>query len=351
MNIDGIVPLTQAKQVAYHSASDVPIVFRNVRREGVAMYRQIELLGLRCVISLRSLADNMWRSRRFGLMLIFVAGVGYLYWSYHIPSPGKAVAALAVVAAVMTFRGELSGLEKFFWTLVLFAFLFVELRAIDKDRATYASEQKEIRGKEAEQFNAIGEEIKLAIKQGQDNFATTATGLSTTIRAVEKTIGNTEPRALIRIADVRPVTNNMRANTPFEFNIWFVNIGNEVATNVIEDGRAYVRKPDDLAVEKEISKDFNKWWVASEHKEPDTTSPSDPSTFFTFKQTFSQSELHAISQHLETIYVIVRFEYSDHRGRWSTDLCLSYQDLMHDLTVAHPCGREYSNPHYVVRQR
>lgn len=40
----------------------------------------------------------------------------------------------------MTFRERLSGLEKFCWMITLFAFLYIEFRAINKDRADYSAE-------------------------------------------------------------------------------------------------------------------------------------------------------------------------------------------------------------------
>jgi hypothetical protein len=119
------------------------------------MYRQFELFGLRWAIRLRSIANDIWKSHYFGWALISCSGLGYLYWSSHVPSPGEAVAALAVLAAIMTFRGEIGGLEKFFWMLVLFAFLFMELRAIDKDRADYAREQGKIKAEKSKHFNAL----------------------------------------------------------------------------------------------------------------------------------------------------------------------------------------------------
>src|SRR5258708_3564271 len=122
---------------------------------GVVMDQQIELFALRWRIKVRSFVNDVWRNQVFGISAILLSATLCVYWSWRTPSPGKAVAAMAVAAAVMTFRGEIGGLEKFFWMVVLFAFLFLELRAIDRDRAIYASEQAEVRKAEHEAFQKI----------------------------------------------------------------------------------------------------------------------------------------------------------------------------------------------------
>jgi len=53
----------------------------------------------------------LWKSKWTGVVLL--AGFTWLFaeWFLYGPSPGKAVAALAVAAAVMTLRPEMGGLE------------------------------------------------------------------------------------------------------------------------------------------------------------------------------------------------------------------------------------------------
>ncbi len=75
---------------------------------------RLSLLVLRWKIRVQDFAERVWGSPKFGLFIILFSSCLYLYWSYRVPSPGKAVAALAVAAAIMTFRGGIGGLESFF---------------------------------------------------------------------------------------------------------------------------------------------------------------------------------------------------------------------------------------------
>jgi hypothetical protein len=150
------------------------------------MYRQPELFAISWGRKLRQGADVIWRHWLTGWVLIACSGLLYLFWAYNIPSPGKAVAALAVIAAVMTFRGEIGGLEKFFWMIILFAFLFMELRAIDRDRAIYAKEQEKARKEEATAFGTIGDGIKTAITMSEDQFKETVSQQSRNFDATMK---------------------------------------------------------------------------------------------------------------------------------------------------------------------
>lgn len=115
-------------------------------------------------------ADVMWKRRLFGWILVFGFGSLYCYWAYRLPTPGKAVAALAVVAAVMQFLGEIGGLEKLGWMALLFAFLLMETKAIDLDRVKYTQDQQKTRAEEIANFSKIGEGIQDSIKQGANQF-------------------------------------------------------------------------------------------------------------------------------------------------------------------------------------
>jgi hypothetical protein len=53
----------------------------------------------------------------------------------HLPSPGWAVAFIAVAAAAMSVHDEMRGWQKGIWLLIIGFFLITELRAISKDRA------------------------------------------------------------------------------------------------------------------------------------------------------------------------------------------------------------------------
>lgn len=89
----------------------------------------------------------------------------YARWCYNLPSPAKAATVLAVIAAIMSYRGEPEGFEKMFWTLVLFAFLFVELRAIDhKDQFDELARQGQERIEE-NNFRLVGRGIETLLSR------------------------------------------------------------------------------------------------------------------------------------------------------------------------------------------
>jgi hypothetical protein len=91
---------------------------------------QLELFTSPRIVRARILAQSIWKNRWFGWVMIALFSLGYLWWCFHIPSPAKAATVLAVIAAIMAYRGEPEGFEKLFWMLVLFGFLFVELHVL-----------------------------------------------------------------------------------------------------------------------------------------------------------------------------------------------------------------------------
>jgi hypothetical protein len=84
-------------------------------------------------------------------------------WNFRVPSPGKAVAAMGMVAAITALRGEMSGTEKAFWLFLLFISLAVEVKAIDRDRKKHDDEQLRIRMEENAKFQHIAKELTAAI--------------------------------------------------------------------------------------------------------------------------------------------------------------------------------------------
>jgi Ca2+/Na+ antiporter len=134
-----------------------------------------------------------------GVVLLALFWALVIYWFFHIPSPGKSVAALAVVATVMTVRGDLSGLEKTFLTLVLFLFVFIEIKAIDKDRADNARQQREFFRAQEENFGSV-------TKQASNNFAETTRGLSTAIDGLNGVLGITQEVAKLSKENLENIT-------------------------------------------------------------------------------------------------------------------------------------------------
>jgi hypothetical protein len=118
-------------------------------------------------------------------MLLAAFSSVYLYWRWNTPTPGKSVAMLAAAAAVITFRAEMKGGEKFLWSLLLIGFLVMEFTSIDKDHQQQAQVLKE----ERERFGEIGRGIDATIKQSEQGFAATTQRSNEIMVATAKAIG------------------------------------------------------------------------------------------------------------------------------------------------------------------
>ena len=78
--------------------------------------------------------EQVWKNAWFGYLLIAVSVSVALWLVWHLPPPGFAIGALAVVAGVMALRPDMGGWEKWFFFVLLLAFMVIEIRAITKDR-------------------------------------------------------------------------------------------------------------------------------------------------------------------------------------------------------------------------
>lgn len=90
---------------------------------------------------------------------------------------GKAIAALAVGASLMSLRMEVNGIEKTAWMLVLFAFLYIEFKAIDRDKIyndnvqdTILKQEKQNLKQQEEQFNTTLGTLLNSQQQERQNF-------------------------------------------------------------------------------------------------------------------------------------------------------------------------------------
>src|ERR1035437_2668023 len=147
--------------------------------------------------------SNLWNNPRTGWALLSVFCALAIRWLLETPSPGKAVAALAVVATVMTLRENLSGLEKTSLTLLLFVLVFIEIKAIDKDRAENQAQQKAFFQAQQKSFNDI-------TTQAGQNFASTTQGLTTSINGMNTVLGTTQSVAKLAKDDLESVTGGNR---------------------------------------------------------------------------------------------------------------------------------------------
>jgi hypothetical protein len=146
--------------------------------------RLYRVLHRRC-LPLRRHADALWQSpwTAAALILSFV-GVATCWW-FFLPSPGKAVTALAVGAAIMNFSGELRGFGKFLWLCILFWLLLIENHAIDKERTDASKAQVAFLQNQHDSFKRVTD-------QATTNFATTTGALTSAIAGLGQIIGSTQ---------------------------------------------------------------------------------------------------------------------------------------------------------------
>ena len=129
-------------------------------------------------------AKRLWNSARIGIPLWIAGALFAGYWFFCVPTPGKAVAALAVVAGIMSVR-EIKILGKISWVVLLVCLLSIEFRAIDKDHADNVKAQKEFFDTQKAGFAGIS-------TQAQTNFAATATSLKVAIMALDSTLKSSQ---------------------------------------------------------------------------------------------------------------------------------------------------------------
>lgn len=173
------------------------------------------------------------------------------------------MAILACVAAAMSVHGDMRKWQKVLWMLLIGALLVVELRAISHDRAETDAKSLAAAGEQQQQFKTIRD-----IQAGE--FRTTAGGLETaiqgiqsTLKAANRTIEQTRPYAAVRFDRFEfsgGSPSEIKANTSYMFNLYYVNIGPATATDVVVLPRIYLGKPEDLKDQAQMVKKFNDLW-------------------------------------------------------------------------------------------
>jgi hypothetical protein len=128
--------------------------------------------------------DFKWHKQPLAIAFVYASLPLLLYWGFSIPSPGKAVAAMAVVAAVMSLRGEMGGKEKLAWTLLLFGFLSVEIKSIDNDRTLAEQERASTVERERKGFDSVAKGIETSISNSDREFRETMSGLNKNMNLV-----------------------------------------------------------------------------------------------------------------------------------------------------------------------
>ena len=114
-----------------------------------------------------------WHDKPLNVFVLYLFIEILWYWEVYIPSPGKAVAALGVAAALMTLREGMSGKEKLAWTVLLFGFLALELTSIDTERKATDEIRVVAREQEIKHFSDIAAGITASIDNSKNQFSTT----------------------------------------------------------------------------------------------------------------------------------------------------------------------------------
>jgi hypothetical protein len=120
-------------------------------------------------VSSLSKRGTTWIGRHFArrhwvfiLLQLVALGVA-IYWLRWLPPTGYAVAAVAGLAAAMTVQTEMQPGHKAAWMLLVGGFLFIEFRAINKDRADFALQELLRRKEENAKFQAIADRLELTV--------------------------------------------------------------------------------------------------------------------------------------------------------------------------------------------
>ena len=286
---------------------------------------------------------DFWNSPWMGVPLWLACGVLTLYWFYHIPPPGYAIGALAVVAGIMSVR-EMKTLAKVSWVFLLISLLVMEFRAIDKDRSDNEKNQIDF-------FNAQKGGFQGIATQADGNFKETAKGLDGSIQGLKEVLGTTQsifkqtiPHAAMRqigfVIQNEPVAPDIfKPGVKYVFNFMYINNGNRAATMIKRKAEIYIAKPDDLVTQQDLARKFEKGWSETKSVEkPLIIQPQIPG-FWTETFELSDTEVSNLVFNGDTIYVLRRMEYSDETGKWWTDRCDHYQRDEHQIyiQVMHSC--------------
>jgi hypothetical protein len=117
------------------------------------------------------------RQHRFFSISQIVAALLIGWWWPHLPSPGYAVAVIAVLAAAMSIHTDMPGPQKAIWMVLIGAFLLIEFRAIKKDREENDKLQAGIRQEERNSFKSVldkeAQNLKDILANQQTNFSGT----------------------------------------------------------------------------------------------------------------------------------------------------------------------------------
>jgi hypothetical protein len=139
-----------------------------------------------------------WQHPTLGRVLLGIAVLLFTVWLFRTPPPNYSVIVMAVAAALMALRPDMSGTEKWLWAAVLLAFAVVEIRAIKLDRAVHDREQFNAALEQARHFQTIADGLKDSISKSDQHFDDTMSGVRGLI-SLEAGVSNTARQSLERI--------------------------------------------------------------------------------------------------------------------------------------------------------
>jgi hypothetical protein len=114
------------------------------------------------------------------------------YWYRNIPKPGYAAALLGLLAAVMSIHSGMRAWQKIIWMLLLGALLFVEFRAIGKDRADFSAAEASRHAQENDRFQTIAAGLTASTSQGQEHFSATISGIQQTVNGLKAAMAQSQ---------------------------------------------------------------------------------------------------------------------------------------------------------------
>ncbi len=131
-------------------------------------------------------------------ILVQVAVAGFIaYWYWQVPPPNKAVLIITGVTVIMALL-EMRASHKAIYLLLVFCLMFIENRAINKDRADYTKDGSARREKENRQFQTISNRLTAAIQSNQEHFDATMNSMKTLITST-RDIATTSNQSLEQI--------------------------------------------------------------------------------------------------------------------------------------------------------
>lgn len=287
--------------------------------------------------------SNLWNSLWFGIPLWCSAAASTLWWLFHLPSPGKAIGALAVVAGIMSVR-EIKVLGKVTWVVLLVCMLVIEFRSIDKDRTENDAEQKKFFDEQRQGFKEVTNQAKINFQETTKGLETAITSLNTTLGIATNIFQQTAPHAAIlpttfTVVNPKTVFTTFNSSAIYRINFFSSNNGSEQGMVKRRIGRMYVAKPDDRHAQEELISRFEKDWKETLSTGYSTVELPGAPSFWSEFQSISKEDEDNLKFNRNTLYFIRRIEYADKTGTWWSDRCDHYQvnGGSLEMKIIHPC--------------